>query len=557
MNTATFAEFADRADYSLLEALTPDPQATADGEDHRPRQVLSGHYVPVMPTPLPEPEYVAHSRTLFRELGLSDALAQDGQFRRMFSGDLRVATGPMRPWGWATGYALSIYGTEYTQQCPFGNGNGYGDGRAMSVFEGLFEGRRWEMQLKGGGPTPYCRGADGRAVLRSSVREFLAQDYMHALGVPTSRSLTLYVSHAETVRRPWYSDNSRSMDPDVMVDNPAAISTRVAPSFLRVGQLELFARRVRSDAHPDARKELHQIVAHLIARNYREEIDPCLPFNDQVVLLARLFRDRLTALVANWIRVGYCQGNFNSDNCAAGGFTLDYGPFGFCELFDPRFQPWTGGGAHFSFFNQPVAAEANYRMFWKSLRTLLEGQADAQAHLDQLLKEFPAVMQEAMERMWSSKLGLLVYDETLVRELLQLLVDSSADYSMLFRRLSDLPEQIDPLRDCFYLPLSASLERQWHQWLERWRAQLSNGADLAEISIAMRRVNQAITWREWLIAPAYQQAARGDTALIGEFQQLFSAPYDVPSAELAHQYDRLKPREFFSAGGVSHYSCSS
>ena len=112
----------------------------------------------------------------------------------MFSGDLGVATGPMRPWGWATGYALSIYGTEYTQQCPFGTGNGYGDGRAMSVFEGLFEGRRWEMQLKGGGPTPYCRGADGRAVLRSSVREFLAQDFMHALGVPTSRSLTLYVS---------------------------------------------------------------------------------------------------------------------------------------------------------------------------------------------------------------------------------------------------------------------------------------------------------------------------------------------------------------------------
>ena len=211
MSTATFAEFAERADYSLLEALTPDPESTADGEDHRPRQVLSGHYVPVTPTPIPEPQYLAHSRSLFSELGLSDDLAQDDQFRRMFSGDLGVATGPMRPWGWATGYALSIYGTEYTQQCPFGNGNGYGDGRAMSVFEGLFEGRRWEMQLKGGGPTPYCRGADGRAVLRSSVREFLAQDFMHALGVPTSRSLTLYVSHAETVRRPWYSENSRSI----------------------------------------------------------------------------------------------------------------------------------------------------------------------------------------------------------------------------------------------------------------------------------------------------------------------------------------------------------
>ena len=117
---------------------------------------------------------------------------------------------------------------------------------------------------------------------------------MHALGVPTSRSLTLYVSHAETVRRPWYSENSRSMDPDVMVDNPAAISTRVAPSFLRVGQLELFARRARSEAHPRAHQELHQIVVHLIERNYRQEIDPRLPFSDQVVLLARLFRDRLT-----------------------------------------------------------------------------------------------------------------------------------------------------------------------------------------------------------------------------------------------------------------------
>ena len=116
----------------------------------------------------------------------------------------------MHPWGWATGYALSIYGTEYIQQCPFGTGNGYGDGRAMSIVEGVFEGQRWEMQLKGGGPTPYCRGADGRAVLRSSVREFLAQEFMHALGVPTSRSLTLYRSEAETVRRPWYSDHSRS-----------------------------------------------------------------------------------------------------------------------------------------------------------------------------------------------------------------------------------------------------------------------------------------------------------------------------------------------------------
>ncbi|MFZ9559377.1 MAG: protein adenylyltransferase SelO family protein, partial [Vulcanococcus sp.] len=157
--TRSFAEFAQRADYSLLDALRPDPQARPDGADHQPRQVFSGHYVPVTPTPLPQPEYLAHSPSLFAELGLSEALAQDEAFRRLFSGDSTAATGAMRPHGWATGYALSIYGTEYIQQCPFGTGNGYGDGRAISIFEGVFEGTRWEMQLKGGGPTPYCRGA--------------------------------------------------------------------------------------------------------------------------------------------------------------------------------------------------------------------------------------------------------------------------------------------------------------------------------------------------------------------------------------------------------------
>jgi uncharacterized protein YdiU (UPF0061 family) len=555
--TTTFADFVQRAHYSLLDSLRADPQATVDGVDHQPRQVFSGHYVPVTPTPLPEPELVAHSRTLFRELGLSEELAQDEPFRRLFSGDISAATGPMRPYGWATGYALSIYGSEYIQQCPFGTGNGYGDGRAISVFEGVFNGRRWEMQLKGGGPTPYCRGADGRAVLRSSVREFLAQEFMHALGVPTSRSLTLYVSRSESVRRPWYTPNSRSFDPDILENNPAAITTRVAPSFLRVGQLELFARRVRRQAHPQALSELRMIVAHLIARNYRQEIDPGLDFSDQVVELARLFRARLTSLVANWIRVGYCQGNFNSDNCAAGGYTLDYGPFGFCELFDPRFQPWTGGGEHFSFFNQPAAAEANVQMFWSALRPLLEGNTEALARLDHIHDGFAGAMQQELEAMWASKLGLITYDAELVQELLQLMVAAKVDYTIFFRRLSTIPEQLSTLKESFYLPSSDELDAQWTQWLQRWRAQTMANGELGETSAAMKRVNPAITWREWLIAPAYQQAAEGDATAIQELQEVFRHPYEELSPELAATYDRLKPREFFNAGGVSHYSCSS
>ncbi|MCX5969056.1 MAG: protein adenylyltransferase SelO family protein [Cyanobacteria bacterium] len=555
--TTSFVEFAQRADYSLLDALHADPQASADGHDHQPRQVFSGHYVPVTPTPIAAPEYVAHSRILFHDLGLSDALAQDDQFRRLFSGDISVAQEPMRPVGWATGYALSIYGTEYIQQCPFGTGNGYGDGRAISVFEGLFKGRRWEMQLKGGGPTPYCRGADGRAVLRSSVREFLAQEFMHALGVPTSRSLTLLVSRAETVRRPWYSPNSRSFDPDILVDNPVAITTRVAPSFLRVGQLELFARRARSEAHPGALNELQLIVAHLIERNYRPEIDPSLPFSDQVIELAGLFRQRLTALVANWMRVGYCQGNFNSDNCAAGGFTLDYGPFGFCELFDLRFQPWTGGGEHFCFFNQPVAAEANYQMFWAAIRLLLAGQTEALARLDQIREGFGEAMQQELEAMWARKLGLIRYDAALVNELLELMVASKVDYTILFRRLSQIPEQLSALKESFYFPSSEERDAQWQSWLHRWRARITEGGDIHKTSAAMKCTNPKVTWREWLIAPAYEQAEQGDYTMIRDLQQVFSHPYDEQSAAMETKYDRLKPQQFFNAGGVSHYSCSS
>jgi len=557
VKTTTLEEFAQHANYSLLDSLTPDPQATWDGDDHMPRQVFSGHYVPVTPTPLAAPKYVAHSKTLFNELGLSDALAQNEQFRNLFSGNIKAAQAPIRGYGWATGYALSIYASEYTQQCPFGTGNGYGDGRAISIFEGLFNGKRWEMQLKGGGRTPYCRGADGRAVLRSSVREFLAQEFMHALGIPTSRSLTLYVSQVETVRRGWYSANSQSLDPDILVDNPAAITTRVAPSFLRVGQLELFARRARSKAHPNAQNELKMIVEHLIERNYRQEIDPGLDFSNQVIELATLFRSRLTKLVANWIRVGYCQGNFNSDNCAAGGFTLDYGPFGFCEQFDPSFQPWTGGGEHFAFFNQTLAAEANFEMFWKSLRQLLDGDAQNLARLDQIREKFVEVMQQEIEAMWVKKLGLNSFNSSLVNELLELVIISKIDYTVFFRRLSVIPEDLSILKESFYMPSSEQLDARWNNWLQNWQLQLKGCNELGARSAAMQSINPNITWREWLIAPAYEKAAQGDYSLIKELQDVFSNPYKEQSKELESKYNVMKPKQFFNLGGISHYSCSS
>ncbi|MCO4794466.1 MAG: YdiU family protein [Bacteriovoracaceae bacterium] len=539
--------------------LSSDPDATTDGHDHHSRQVFSGHYVPVTPTPIENPEYVIHSKTFFKELGLSDDLAFDDDFKKAFSADLSSVPSPMHKFGWATGYALSIYGTEYTAQCPFRTGNGYGDGRAISIIEGKFKDKRWEMQLKGGGSTPYCRGADGRAVLRSSVREFLAQEYMHALGIPTSRSLCLFTSKSETVMRPWYSEGSNSHDPDVMVDNLVAITTRVAPSFLRVGQLELFARRTRDSAHPKAYEELKSIVTHLIEREYKKEIDRNLPFEKQIIELAKAFRLRLTSLIANWMRVGYCQGNFNSDNCAAGGFTLDYGPFGFCEAFDPAFQPWTGGGRHFSFFNQSKAAELNYEKFCSAIAPLLKEGSSEFAELDQMQKEFEVSMQDELQKMWTAKLGLTSFHPELFQSLIFLMIETKVDYTIFFRELSNLPENIESLSNSFYAEVSQDLNKKWQTWLTNWRALAisENSDNTSEVSKRMKTVNPKYTWREWLIVPAYQNATRGDYSLIKELQEVLNHPYDEQSKEVEEKFYRLKPNEYFRAGGVSHYSCSS
>jgi len=578
---ATLDDLATLANYSLMATLNCDPDAKANGEDHAPRQVFTGHYVPVNPTPIKDPEYVAHSQNLFHELGFADSMAQSADFVRMFSGDLSQVPQPMRKFGWAYGYALSIYGNEYTQQCPFQTGNGYGDGRAISVLEAVINGQRWEMQLKGGGRTAYCRGADGRAVLRSSVREFLAQEHMHALGVPTSRSLSLYVSKTEKVQRPWYSEGSQAQDPDVLMSDAVAISTRVAPSFIRVGQLELFGRRARKQEHPKAMEELEQIVLHLIDREYADVIDQKLTTAEKVVLLAQEFRRRLTSLVANWIRVGYCQGNFNSDNCAAGGFTLDYGPFGFCDEFNPHYQPWTGGGEHFAFMNQPVAAERNFYSFCTALLPLLASHEDCLRQLQEIHSGFPAAMQTQMEKMWADKLGLATFDAALFSELETLMVQTPVDYTLFFRELSTLPDDIGPLRKSFYKDSKGAaasidttvatdtdeMDKRWSAWLGKWKA-LINGAGTNDvnavplrsheaISTQMKLVNPKYSWREWFVVPAYQQAAVGNYAVIRELQGVMTQPYAEQSKDVEEKYYRPKPSEFFEVGGLSYYSCSS
>lgn len=326
-------QLAQNADHSWLEQLNMDPETEQYAPNKESRQVRSGHYVRVLPTPLPKPKYVIHSKAMAESLGIQEADVQSERFVSFFSGDQAQVPGLK---SWATPYALSIMGSRHVNNCPFGNGNGYGDGRAQSIGEVVVEGQRWEMQLKGGGKTPFCRGADGRAVLRSSIREFIASEAMFALGVPTTRALSLIVSDEETTRRPWYSGNHaqnidendprlaqfppeqrrmliaqlKSMggrDPDVMIQEKCAITTRVSPSFLRVGHIDLFSRRATAAGAGAQRvEELEKMVQHALFREYSDVL-PGEALPRRVRAMLEEAGKRLGALVAGWLRVGFCQ----------------------------------------------------------------------------------------------------------------------------------------------------------------------------------------------------------------------------------------------------------
>ena len=559
-NIETFEELSNLCDYSFVNKLNSDPDAKFNGDNKFPREVFSGHYVQVAPTPIKEPIYIAHSTNFFEELGFSEELLKSDDFIKLFSGDMENISNLKQNKGWATGYALSIYGTEYYAQCLFQTGNAYGDGRAISILEAVINGKRWEFQLKGGGRTPYCRGADGRAVLRSSVREFLAQEHMHSLGIPTSRSLTLFTSTKEQVNRPWFRDNSYSKDPEVMIEEDVAITTRVASSFLRVGQIELFGRRARKNEHPNALKELEMIVLHLIDREYSEVINQDLTLEEKIILLANEFQNRLTSLVANWIRVGYCQGNFNSDNCAAGGFTLDYGPFGFIEMFDPKYQSWTGGGMHFSFFNQPTAAFKNFKSFCSALKPLLPENTKALQELEKIENNFSKIMQKKMKIMWARKLGLDKFDVELFEDLINLMIETKVDYTIFFRELSNIPDDISKLEKSFYGDLkNENIISRWNNWLEIWKSLLNinNEESKQKLIKQMKLTNPKYTLREWHLVNAYQEAQNGNYKVVHELQKIMTKPYEEQTKEIEEKYYIKKPSDFFGIAGISHVSCSS
>ena len=436
---------ADLDSLRLLNSWTRDLAGDPDQElyhpNQQPRGVASGHFVFVQPTPLRNPAFVAHSPEVAHLLGLDPTDHKTNRFAQVFSGDL--GEGPFRPGStWATPYALSIYGHEHLPSGSGPLGNGYGDGRAVTLGEVVGLGaQRLEVQLKGAGRTPFCRGADGRAVLRSSVREFLASEAMANLGVPSTRALSLVASHVEVVARPWYSSSSggdKRSSPekhggDIVQHEHTAITTRVASSYIRVGSFELYSRRAqRAPLEPQrqlAKRQLADLVRHTVQREFfsgtsLHNSSDMLPqiavagtMTSDVVLLAEGAAERLAFLAAEWIRVGFVQSNFNSDNCHVAGLTLDFGPFGFVERYDPGFAMWISSGEHFAFFNQPKAAGQNFLALVKALRVLLvsssvdtreeiTSKAKARKRLTQLTILFDRLSSTALQAALAAKLGL-------------------------------------------------------------------------------------------------------------------------------------------------------
>ena len=588
----TFDALKARIDYSFVRELNADPEEAVHAPNKKAREVNSGHYVRVAPTPLRAPYLIASSTDLLHTLGLDSTVCNDPRFIRIFSGDLGGDdAGGFETRGWATPYALSIYGSPQTPNGAGRRGYGYGDGRAISIGEVLLNTveeeekttsssnyrlpPRMELQLKGGGTTPFCRGADGSAVLRSSVREFLASEAMHALGVSTTRALCLIASGEEKITRPWYSNASTGgvqHGGDVMVSNVRAITTRVARSFIRVGQFELFGRRA-ARGEMTGLAELELLARHTLSREYptHEPASKSAPAL-QPALLAMLEEasGRFAALAASWLRVGYVQSNFNSDNCLVGGVTMDYGPFGFLEKYDPTWAMWIGAGDHFSFMNQPNAAAVNFGMFLQSLLPLFDDAGVETAK--KIFQNHKIKSQEAVAIVWASKLGFHSSKEAVALSaplwitLEKLLAAHPTDYTIIFRQLilavTAESEAIafGHLEPAFYETVPSAHATAWRKWLSAWRTvhnnnimndNITGGADAA--AHVMRASNPRFVPREWLLIEAYTAAENGNYEPFNTLYHVLQRPYEEQPDAPAHYYSRA-PLASEDKGGCAFMS---
>ncbi|WP_426664391.1 protein adenylyltransferase SelO [Rhodanobacter aciditrophus] len=496
-----------------------------------PREVLDACYSRVMPTPVPAPRLLAHSADMAATLGFGvEELASDA-FARVFGGNALLPG--MQPS--AANYGGHQFGVWAGQ---------LGDGRAISLGEVLtVGGKRWELQLKGAGPTPYSRGADGRAVLRSSIREFLCSEAMHHLGIPTTRALCLVGTGEQVVRDMLYDGHPRA--------EPGAIVCRAAPSFIRFGSFELPA------AHGDTAL-LRRLADFTIRRDF-----PHLAGHGEG-LYGDWFGEvcaRTARLMADWMRVGFVHGVMNTDNMSILGLTLDYGPYGWIEDYDPDWTPNTTDAQRrrYRYEQQPDVAWWNLSRLAAALAPLFGDIAPLQAGLDR----YVAVYAEADRASIVAKLGLAACrdgDTALMQSLHDLLHEAEVDMTLWFRGLVDFDPQrpaLEPLHDAFYDEAKRrAQEPALVDWLARYAARLADDPlPVAERRARMRAANPRYVLRNYLAQQAIERAEQGDCGGIHELLDVLRRPCDEQAGREA--FARKRPDWARHRPGCSMLSCSS
>ena len=497
------------------------------------RQVEEACFSYVTPKKTAQPKLLHVSTVMLTELGLSEEDAKTNEFLNVFTGNsVLVNTKP---------YAMCYGGHQ------FGNWAGQlGDGRAINLFEVVHNHKNWVVQLKGAGATPYSRTADGLAVLRSSIREYLCSEAMFHLGIPTTRALSIAVSGDQVLR-------------DVLYDgHPAyekgAIVSRVAPSFLRFGNYEILASRQDTNT-------LKTLVDYTLKHHF-----PHLgaPSKQSYIELLKEVGDKSLEMVMHWQRVGFVHGVMNTDNMSILGLTIDYGPYGWLEGYDHGWTPNTTDSAHrrYRYGTQPQIVLWNLFKLANALYPLIEDAEPLQAVLD----AYKETIEVAYLEMMKSKIGLVSNegdDQSLISELEQLLQASETDMTIFFRLLASVEKQtatkgFNQITDAFYSPeeIEGTLKRKWEHWFVMYFARLKKETlSDSERKKAMNAVNPKYVLRNYMAQLAIDAADKEDYKLIDELFELLKKPYDEQSEN--EKWFAKRPDWARNKVGCSMLSCSS
>lgn len=495
------------------------------------RQVDAAAYSLVMPTPVSKPHLLAYSPEVARLLDLDDADIQSDGFLNAFSGNALLP-------------GMEAYAANYGGH-QFGHWAGQlGDGRAIALGEVISnKGQRWELQLKGAGPTPYSRHADGRAVLRSSLREFLCSEAMHHLGVPTTRALSLITTGEEVVRDMFYSGDVKP--------EPGAIVCRVSPSFIRFGNFELPASRGDT-------KLLELLVQFCIARDFPHLHDRG---ENKIGDWFTEVCESTALLMAHWMRVGFVHGVMNTDNMSILGLTIDYGPYGWLENFDPEWTPNTtdANGRRYAYGKQPQIAQWNLSRLAGSIAPLLPDHEVLHAGLNRYGDLFNATHR----KMNAAKLGFSHANESdsvLVQDLFRLMHKMQIDMTLFFRKLAYIDVNVismESFESVFYdEALRNEHQSECLDWLSRYMTRIKEQDESVETRRhRMNAANPLYVPRNWLAQQAIDAAEQGDASELHALMDVLRNPYTEQAGR--ERFALPRPEWARNRAGCSMLSCSS